>query len=197
MLHKKLIVLYLLLLLLLNIECIEPITGTIFGGIAAMAGSAIFYNSFDMLKDNTYCKYAECCNSYSIPYDIKSIFNSIFCIIWFTRFIEIIFLELYTSLTHHVYGQHLVLDTVVPAIQGHISSSSPKKPLTLSFHGTPGSGKNYVSQFIANSLYRYGEKSKFVHSYNGGLHFPLQSKVDEYKVWYYTIQIEFVIISYF
>ncbi|XP_026480780.1 torsin-1A-like isoform X2 [Ctenocephalides felis] len=144
----------------LFLECIEPITGTIFGGIAAMAGSAIFYNSFDMLKDNTYCKYAECCNSYSIPYDIK---------------------KLYTSLTHHVYGQHLVLDTVVPAIQGHISSSSPKKPLTLSFHGTPGSGKNYVSQFIANSLYRYGEKSKFVHSYNGGLHFPLQSKVDEYK----------------
>lgn len=71
---------------------------------------------------------------------------------------------------------------MVPAIQGHVSSLTRKKPLTLSFHGTPGSGKNYVSQFIANSLYKLGEQSKFVHSYNGGLHFPMHNKVDEYKV---------------
>ena len=40
--------------------------------------------------------------------------------------------------------------------------STSKKPLVMSFHGWTGSGKNYVSKFIAESLFAKGMRSKFV-----------------------------------
>jgi pantothenate kinase-related protein Tda10 len=47
-----------------------------------------------------------------------------------------------------------------------------KKPLVMSFHGWTGSGKNYVTKFISESLFEKGLSSKFVHLFVSTLHFP-------------------------
>lgn len=93
-----------------------------------------------------------------------------------------IFLELHAKLKNFVFGQHLT-EVVVHAIAAHWNSrQKPKKALTLSFHGWPGSGKNYVSNFIVESLFKYGTKSKFVHYFVGRIHFPLEDQVPQYRV---------------
>lgn len=46
--------------------------------------------------------------------------------------------------------------------------------LVLSFHGWTGCGKNHVSNLIAQSLYKKGMHSSFVHLYLSTLHFPYQ-----------------------
>lgn len=92
------------------------------------------------------------------------------------------FLELKKALRERVYGQHLV-NTVADALSAHWSPYyTPQKALTLSFHGWPGSGKNYVSKFVADSLYKYGSKSKYVHHFIGRIHFPLEQHASRYKV---------------
>ena len=79
-------------------------------------------------------------------------------------------------------GQHLARDLVVRAVRGHQSNKKPSKPLVMSFHGWTGSGKNFVSQFVAESLYRHGLNSKFVHLFIATLHFPDAKRTEEYKV---------------
>ncbi|KAJ8961638.1 hypothetical protein NQ314_005890 [Rhamnusium bicolor] len=109
---------------------------------------------------NPYCWLAECCNKDAIPGDIN---------------------KLRKTLKDRVYGQHLV-ETVVDALAAHWSSHyKPSKALTLSFHGWAGSGKNYVSKFIAESLYKRGTKSKHVHHFIGRIHFPLEEHTEMYK----------------
>ncbi|KAJ8920549.1 hypothetical protein NQ315_005418 [Exocentrus adspersus] len=111
---------------------------------------------------NPYCWVAECCNDETIPGDIN---------------------KLRRTLRERVYGQHFVSD-IVDALAAHWNLNSnykPSKALTLSFHGWPGSGKNYVTKFIAESLYKYGTKSKYVHHFIGRVHFPLEKQADSYK----------------
>ena len=45
----------------------------------------------------------------------------------------------------------------------------------MSFHGWTGSGKNYVTKFITESLFEKGLSSKFVHLFVSTLHFPGES----------------------
>nr|CAD7200478.1 unnamed protein product [Timema douglasi] len=92
------------------------------------------------------------------------------------------FTKLERSLMNQVFGQHLVIDIVVKALRGHFYRGHPSKALAMSFHGWPGGGKNYVSQFITNSLYAKGSRSQFVHFFAGKLHFPLQEKADIYRM---------------
>ena len=47
-----------------------------------------------------------------------------------------------------------------------------RKPLVMSFHGWTGSGKNFVSKFVAESLFVKGLTSDFVHLFVSTLHFP-------------------------
>ena len=79
-------------------------------------------------------------------------------------------------------GQHLARDLVVRAVRGHHNNNNPTKPLVLSFHGWTGSGKNFVSQFVAESLYRRGLDSRFVHLLIATLHFPDPAMTEQYKV---------------
>lgn len=75
------------------------------------------------------------------------------------------------------------MEVVAHAISSHWNPNhKPRKALTLSFHGWAGGGKNYVSNFIAESLFRSGTKSKFVHYFVGRIHFPQEDRVPEYKV---------------
>ncbi|XP_037929242.1 torsin-like protein isoform X1 [Teleopsis dalmanni] len=121
----------------------------------------LFPSIYNGLVDNTYCRYSECCNQRGIPANIK---------------------ELKTRLSNNLYGQHIVLQHLIPALQAHFSpENNSRKPLVLSFHGTPGTGKNFVADQIAEALYEKGVKSRFVHKYLGRADFPLEANSHIYK----------------
>lgn len=91
-------------------------------------------------------------------------------------------LGLISNLTERVFGQPLLL-TAVDAIVAHLNPHyTPKKALTISFHGMTGTGKNYVSKFILDNIYRNGIKSKYVHTFIGRMHFSEVNKIEKYKV---------------
>lgn len=72
---------------------------------------------------------------------------------------------------------------MIPAIKNHYSKTSQsQKPLVIAFHGTPGVGKNFVTDILVKNIYKDGTKSKFVHKYVGRIDFPLQSQVSVYQV---------------
>lgn len=137
-----------------------------------------------MIMDNTVCRFAECCNNRSIPANMSSKITSIYC--WnikycndFLHFIS----EFENDLRKNLFGQHIVLDKVVKALTTHIKHlDTSRKPLVMSFHGTPGVGKNYVANFIAKALFEKGLDSKFVHQYSGKLDFPEKSKSNDYSI---------------
>jgi len=92
------------------------------------------------------------------------------------------FSRLESDLESHLVGQHLARDLVLRAVRGHQNNNYPSKPLVLSFHGWTGSGKNFVSQFVAESLYRRGLSSKYVHLLIATLHFPDPGLSEQYKI---------------
>lgn len=81
-----------------------------------------------------------------------------------------------------LHGQHLAQSVVLKAIQGFINNPESNKPLTLSFHGWSGTGKNFVARMIADNLYRDGVKSECVRLFIAPFHFPHARLVDAYKV---------------
>ncbi|XP_068157651.1 torsin-like protein [Drosophila tropicalis] len=132
---------------------IEPFTATLAVGMGA-AGYGFF-------KDQTYCRFYECCDERSIP--------------GLTRSLEY-------NLQQHVYGQHLVNRHIVQAMSAHFNNlGKSRKPLVISFHGQPGTGKNFVAEHIAKALYTRGSESKFVHKFLGRADFPEAKLVDTYK----------------
>ncbi|XP_075041286.1 torsin-1A-like [Mixophyes fleayi] len=80
-----------------------------------------------------------------------------------------------------IYGQHLARLVVLKGVSGFMKNKNPKKPLTLSFHGWTGTGKNYVSQILAKNIYPDGMNSQFVHQFVATLHFPHAHLIDKYK----------------
>ena len=85
-------------------------------------------------------------------------------------------------LVDNLVGQHIAQDMILRAVRGHQRNKSPSKPLVLSFHGWTGSGKNFISQFIADSFYRLGQDSQFVHLFIATLHFSDPRQAGIYKV---------------
>lgn len=81
-----------------------------------------------------------------------------------------------------LHGQHLAQSVVLKAIQGFIKNPESNKPLTLSFHGWSGTGKNFVARIVADNLYRDGIKSECVRLFIAPFHFPHARLVDVYKV---------------
>ncbi|XP_005993299.1 torsin-1A [Latimeria chalumnae] len=85
------------------------------------------------------------------------------------------------NLQQKLFGQHLVQEVVLKAVRGFIKNKSPRKPLTLSMHGWTGTGKNFVSKIIVESIYPKGLKSQFVHQFVSTIHFPHASHINLYK----------------
>uniref|UniRef100_A0A4W6F1X8 Torsin n=1 Tax=Lates calcarifer TaxID=8187 RepID=A0A4W6F1X8_LATCA len=85
------------------------------------------------------------------------------------------------DLENKLFGQHIASRIILKAVNGFMSNSNPKKPLVLSLHGWTGTGKNFVSQLIAENIYREGMDSSFVHVFTSTLHFPHKSQIDTYK----------------
>ncbi|XP_060064795.1 torsin-1A-like [Ylistrum balloti] len=85
------------------------------------------------------------------------------------------------SLDSQVYGQHLSKLAVINHLRAHTRSANPSKALAISFHGGTGTGKNFVSKIIAESIYRKGMKSKYVHLISATKEFPHKEMVPLYK----------------
>ena len=80
-----------------------------------------------------------------------------------------------------LFGQHLVVDIVSKAIQQHVFTGNPEKALVLSFHGSTGTGKTYVSDIITDHLYLMGSRSKFVVRKLSGQDYPEASEIEKCK----------------
>lgn len=140
--------------------------------------SATLIGVGSILTKYTYCKFKECCTEKEIPAN----FTSKKCFLFNISYPFQVFVELENLLEEKLYGQHLVEDIVVNALKAHWSGNHAQKPLTMSFHGWPGGGKNYVARFIQDSLFKYGSKSTHVHHFMGRIHFPSENHVEQYKV---------------
>ncbi|XP_025957603.1 torsin-1B [Dromaius novaehollandiae] len=143
----------LLWLLLPGLAALEPISVGIAIGAASALTGYLSYPSF-------YCSYVECC-----PGDGHRLNAT----------------ALRAQLDARLFGQHLAKEVVLKAVAGFSRNSSPKKPLALSLHGWGGTGKNLLSQIIAEHLHPAGLRSKFVHLFLATLHFPHQHQVKLYQ----------------
>ncbi|KAK0092966.1 hypothetical protein PV326_000208, partial [Microctonus aethiopoides] len=106
------------------------------------------------------CKFYECCDDAYIPQNIN---------------------ELEKRLENNLYGQNIAIHSIISALRAHSHSELPNKALTLAFHGSPGTGKNYVAGMIRDSFYKNGISSKYYHFFNGRSEFPLKSKTHLYQ----------------
>ncbi|KAK8406242.1 hypothetical protein O3P69_007154 [Scylla paramamosain] len=129
-------------------------------GVSALgvAGAAL-YAGFEKLR----CSFYECCAPRS-------------------PWIQPNMTALNIALTTRLHGQHLVQDTVTKSLKAHLQNDQPAKALVLSFHGWTGGGKNFVSRFIAESIYKLGMKSDYVHVFVSTVHFPHEQQTDIYKL---------------
>uniref|UniRef100_A0A3B3DJX3 Torsin n=1 Tax=Oryzias melastigma TaxID=30732 RepID=A0A3B3DJX3_ORYME len=148
------------LLLFLVLVCpgvtvaIEPISTTIAVGMAAAL------TGFLARYQNIFYYFHECCRPEWISFNKTG---------------------LKTDLDSKLFGQHLASRIILRAVSGFMSNDNPKKPLVLSLHGWTGTGKNFVSQLIAENIYKEGMNSKFVHVFTSTLHFPHPSLISTYK----------------
>ncbi|XP_028570648.1 torsin-1A-like [Podarcis muralis] len=85
------------------------------------------------------------------------------------------------GLDDRLFGQHLAKKVIVKSLTGFLNNPKPKKPLALSLHGWTGTGKNFASRIIVESLFEGGLNSKFVHQFVSTLHFPHQQNISQYK----------------
>ncbi|XP_053601083.1 torsin-1B isoform X2 [Plodia interpunctella] len=137
---------FLLLFNEINYATTEIITLSI--GAAALAGAWLKWDN--VIKDNTVCRFMECCNDDHVPYDLE---------------------KLKQSLSDKMYGQPLV-NELVNILRAHKESvynkdKANKKALVISLHGWSGVGKNYAATMIAEALYKKGMQSKFVKVFMG------------------------------
>ncbi|XP_060746369.1 torsin family 1 isoform X2 [Tachysurus vachellii] len=85
------------------------------------------------------------------------------------------------DLQSKLFGQHVASRVVLKAVSGFMNNENPKKPLVLSLHGWTGTGKNFVSQLIANNIYQRGMSSGFVHLFTATAHFQHEAELEVYK----------------
>uniref|UniRef100_A0A8C5N1Y9 Torsin-1A C-terminal domain-containing protein n=1 Tax=Leptobrachium leishanense TaxID=445787 RepID=A0A8C5N1Y9_9ANUR len=86
------------------------------------------------------------------------------------------------DLEKRVFGQHLAKSITIRGLSDFLKNENSKKALAMSFHGPTGTGKNFISQIIAQHLYPEGMNSKYVHQFVSTLHFPHVQHFDMYKV---------------
>ncbi|XP_060585621.1 torsin-1A-like [Ruditapes philippinarum] len=84
------------------------------------------------------------------------------------------------QLNKTLYGQHLVIGPLVKHLRGHVEGEH-KRATVLSFHGLPGTGKNFVSRMVAENMYVRGMDSKYVHFLSATKDFPHDNMLEEYK----------------
>lgn len=108
---------------------------------------------------------------------------------------ESVFAGLEIALTSKLHGQHLVQRTIIGHIKGHLWSQEPSKALVLSFHGLTGVGKNFVSNIIADNIYKGGMHSPYVHLISATKEFPHEELLPFYKVIFVFLSSKQVILQ--
>ncbi|KAI3361736.1 hypothetical protein L3Q82_002092 [Scortum barcoo] len=153
-LRKRLVVLLCALACSGTAGAMEPIsTGIAVGMAAALTGFLASY-------PNIFYYFHECCRPEWISFNRTG---------------------LQDDLDNKLFGQHIASRIILKAVNGFMTNDNPKKPLVLSLHGWTGTGKNFVSQLIAENIYKEGMDSKFVHVFTSELHFPHERQVATYK----------------
>uniref|UniRef100_A0A4W4EM29 Torsin n=1 Tax=Electrophorus electricus TaxID=8005 RepID=A0A4W4EM29_ELEEL len=139
---------------LIAVAAIEPVsTGLALGIAAAVTGFLARYQ-------NVLYYFQECCRPEWISYNKTG---------------------LQEDLEEKLFGQHVASRVILKAVTGFMNSENPKKPLVLSLHGWTGTGKNFVSQLIAENIYQKGMASGFVHLFTATAHFPHEVHLETYK----------------
>ncbi|XP_043841680.1 LOW QUALITY PROTEIN: torsin-1B [Dromiciops gliroides] len=147
-----LLLLLLLLLMVPGTKPFEPISvGIAIGAASALTGY--------LSSPNFYCRFVECCREEQ-PLNASA---------------------LKLDLEEKLFGQHLAREVILKALTGFRNNKNPKKPLSLSLHGWAGTGKNFVSQIVAENLHPKGLKSNFVHLFVSTLHFPHEQEIKLYQ----------------
>ncbi|XP_063066127.1 torsin-1A-like [Engraulis encrasicolus] len=139
------------------VEAIEPISVAIGAGVTAIIGGLIEYN-----RPRDEPPPLETCDDSWIKSDPSN---------------------LEQALTKRLFGQHIASRLILKMVTGNMNNPNPDKPLVLSLHGWSGTGKNFVAQMIAESIYYEGLESKFVHVVSATKHFPHQNHLETYKDW--------------
>lgn len=138
------------------VSCFEPISTSIVLGIGAIGG----FKYFDDIKRSTYCKFKECCYSELVPFDI---------------------LKLRDQMQSSLFGQHIVSEKVFQAVASHYKEiDKSQKPLVMSFHGTQGTGKNFVSNLIAQAVFEKGTASQYYKVFHGS-QYVNSNRVKDYQ----------------
>uniref|UniRef100_A0A8C5X1T8 Torsin family 2 member A n=1 Tax=Malurus cyaneus samueli TaxID=2593467 RepID=A0A8C5X1T8_9PASS len=81
----------------------------------------------------------------------------------------------------HLVGQPLVRQQVMKGVREFLKNPNPAKPLVMSFHGSTGTGKTYVSSMLIRYLFRRGLQSPYVHHFSPIVHFPHAEHIEQYK----------------
>ncbi|KAM3599544.1 uncharacterized protein V6R79_007790 [Siganus canaliculatus] len=89
--------------------------------------------------------------------------------------------DLEVGLQNKLFGQHIASHIILQAVKGFMNHKNPQHPLVLSLHGWTGTGKNFATQLIAESIYKKGTKSQFYHLFSAIHHFPDPNKIELYK----------------
>ncbi|XP_029371915.1 torsin-1A-like isoform X1 [Echeneis naucrates] len=134
-------------------EAFEPASSFLVGAAGVAAAGWI--------SPKIFCYFQECCQPDWISFSSRG---------------------LKTDLDKNLFGQHIASRIIQTAVSGFMNSDRPKKPLVLSLHGWTGTGKNFVSQLIAENIYKEGMDSNFVHVFSTTTHFPhQQTQLNSYK----------------
>lgn len=80
--------------------------------------------------------------------------------------------QLQKNISDQLYGQPFAKKVVFKAVQSQILEEEPVKPLVMSLHGGPGTGKNHICEIIARGLFRLGAESSFYTRISGSAIFP-------------------------
>jgi ATP-dependent Clp protease ATP-binding subunit ClpA len=137
-------------------DSFEPVT-LVVGGILGI-GSSLFAVG---LWKNLHCHLIPCCDSTWLIHN---------------------FTGLEHDLRTKLHGQSLASGMVAQLVKTHLKSDYPTKALVLSFHGPTGVGKTFVSNLIAENMFRDGQHSPFVHLISAMRDFPHQRMVPLYQM---------------
>ncbi|NXL28290.1 TOR2A protein, partial [Glaucidium brasilianum] len=85
------------------------------------------------------------------------------------------------DLAMNLVGQPLVRQQVMKGLREFLENRNPVKPLVMSFHGSTGTGKTYVSSMIVRYLFQGGLQSPYVHQFSPIVHFPHAERIEQYK----------------
>ncbi|KAG8141826.1 hypothetical protein E2320_006500 [Naja naja] len=85
------------------------------------------------------------------------------------------------ELALRLVGQPLARQLVIQSLKSFMQDPEPAKPLVLSFHGSTGTGKTYLSSLLAQHLFGTGLRTPYVHRFSPLLHFPHADHLQQYK----------------